>query len=460
MRANNSFREKIVEGDLSKGILSLAVPMVVANAANNVFSLTDMYFVGKLGSMAVAAVGMAAIVNMATITLLVGIATATRAMISRYIGANDFDAAHRSAVGSIFFGALISITIAIFGVAFAKIVLILMGAKGELLTASTNYLIIMMLGSFTAVFVFIMNAIFQGAGDSKTPMIITISAVALNIVLDPMFIFGIGFFPKWGINGAAFATVLSRFIAALTGFFLLVRGVNAFKIHLSHFKTDIPTLKRFLHIGVPGGGQVLLGNFMGFIMMRIATSFGIYATAAYTIGIRLNMMALLPGYALGNAIATIVGQNLGAGKIERAKNGAIIGVKFYEILVIPLGILYYLLAPNIVRLFTNDGATILLGAKYLRIVPFSYPFFAIGAILMRAINGAGHTRPAFVVQFVAMYLIQFPLALVLTKTFGAIGIWWAIFAGMTTQGIIILPYFLSMKWATVGKWKEKSSGGV
>ena len=457
MKLNNSFRKKIVEGNLKKGILSLAVPMMVANAAQNIFSLTDMYFVGKLGSIAVAAVGMAAIVNMATITLLVGVAVATRAMISRYIGANDFDNAHRSAVGSIIFGISISIIIAVLGTTFAKIILILMGAKGELLSFSTDYLIIMMLGSFSMVFVFIMNAIFQGAGDAKTPMLITLSAVALNIVLDPMFIFGIGSFPKWGINGAAFATVLSRFIAAIAGFLILIRGVNAFKIHLSHFKTDIPTLKRFLHIGIPGGGQALLANLMGFVMMRIATTFGIYATAAYTIGIRLNMMALLPGFALGNAIATTVGQNLGAYKIARAKNGAILGVKFYEILVIPLGIVYYFLAPNIVALFTNDADTIALGARYLRIVPLSYPIYAIGGIFMRAINGAGHTMASFWVQFVAMYLIQFPLALVLTKMFGAVGIWWAIFAGMFSQGIIILPYFFSMKWATVGKWQENKN---
>ncbi len=454
MKSRNQIRDKLVEGNLKKAVLSLALPMALGNVVQNIFSLTDMYFVGRLGSVALAAVGMAAVVNMATITLLVGISTATRAMVSRYIGAEDSYNAHKSAVGSFYFGIVVSVGLAIFGILLAKIVLNLMGAEGDLLDKSTGYLRIMMCGSFSIVFTFVVNSILQGAGDARTPMLITIGAVALNIILDPMFIFGIGFFPKWGINGAAVATVISRFIGALVGFLLLVRGVNAFKIHLLDFKTDFNIIKRFLHIGLPGGGQTLLSNLMGFIMMRIAAGFGVYTTAAYTIGIRLNMMGLLPGFALGNAVATVVGQNLGAEKKKRAKQGALWGVKFYEIFVIPLTILYYLFAPNIVALFNYNEKILKLGTEYLRIVPLSYPIYAIGAILLLAINGAGHTMKSFWARFAALYIVQLPLALVLTKYFDATGIWWAIFAGMIAQTLFISPYFISMKWATVGKWHQ------
>jgi len=454
MNTNSSLRDKIVHGDLRKAVLSLAVPMAVGNIAHNIFGLTDMYFVGKLGSIAVAAVGMAGVVNMATITLLVGIATATRAMVSRYIGAGDFQAAHRAAVGSIVFGIIVSGGLALFGTLFARIILGLMGAEGELLDAATSYLLIMMWGSFSMVMVFISNSIFQGAGDARTPMIITVFAVAMNIVLDPMFIFGIGPFPKWGIEGAAFATVLSRFLGASIGLILLTRGVNAFKLHLSNFRTTKATMTRFLKIGIPGGGQTFLANIMGFIMMRLATGFGVAATAAYTIGIRLNMMALLPGFALGNAVATIVGQNLGAGNVQRAKQSTWMTTKYYECLVIPIALIYYFLAPDIIGLFSAKPDVILYGVKYLRIVTLSYPIFAVGSIILRAVNGAGHTMASFWARFAGLYFIQLPLAFILTGYIGSDGIWWSISAGMAVQSVILLPYFISMRWATKGKWND------
>ena len=450
---SNSLREKLVEGDIKKAVLSLAVPMAVANAVQNIFALTDMYFVGKLGSAALAAVGMASVVNMAVVTLMVGISTATRAMVSRYVGAKDFEQAHSSAVASFIIGIVLWLGLVITGVPLAKIVLQLMGAKGQVLSDATGYLRIMLAGSFSVVFVFVINAILQGAGDARTPMIITVAAAVLNIILDPLFIFGIWIFPRWEINGAAFATVLSRFIAAAAGFLVLVRGVNAFKLHLTNFRTDVDKIKRFFRIGVPGGGQTLAANLMGFIMMRLAAGFGVAATAAYTIGIRLNMMALLPGFALGNAVAAFVGQNLGAGKRHRAKQGVIFAVKVYEIYIISLGILYYLFARHIFGAFSDSADVLALGIAYLHIVPLSYPLYAIGAVIIRAVNGAGHTLPALWFHLASLYLVQLPLAVFLSRHLGPVGLWWALFGGLVAQGVLIIPYFLSMRWATVGKWE-------
>lgn len=450
---DTSLRDRLVDGDLKRGVISLAVPMAFANAVQNIFSLTDMYFVGRLGSESLAAVGMASVVNTATITLMVGISTATRAMVSRYVGARDYEQAHSSAVASFIMGAGAAVTLAVFGLLFSRILLLLMGASGEVLALGTTYLKITLVGSFTIVYAFVVNSILQGAGDAKTPMIITVAAALLNIVLDPLLIFGVWFFPKLGVAGAAIATVFSRFVAAVAGFLLLCRGVNAFKIHIDRFKTEPDKIKRFFHIGVPGGGQTLAANLMGFIMMRIAASFGVAATAAYTIGIRLNMMALLPGFALGNAVATFVGQNLGAHKVQRAKQSVWFAIKVYEAYVIPLGIIYIILAKPIISAFTDAPEVIWAGIKYLKIVPLSYPFYAIGGVIIRAVNGAGHTGSAFLIHFAALYLVQFPLALILPHYSGIPGLWWALFGGLVAQGILIIPYFLSMKWATPGKWQ-------
>ncbi|MCD6418078.1 MATE family efflux transporter [bacterium] len=450
---SDSPRKLIVRGDLRKALLSLALPMMFGNLAQNLFNLTDMYFVGKLGSLAIASVGMAGVLIMGTMVLIIGLATATRAMVSRYIGASDFENAHRAVVGSILFGIFFSIIIAAGGATLGKFVLSLIGAKGELLQKSFGYLLIMMLGGFSMVFLFIVNATLQGAGDAKTSMKITFTAVILNIILDPLFIFGIGPFPQWGVNGAAFATVLARFLGASIGILILARGVKAFKLHIKNFRTDMSIMKKFFHIGIPGGGQVLVNNFMGFIMMRLAAGFGVAVTAAYTIGIRLNMLALLPGFALGGGSATIVGQNLGAGNKDRAKKGALTAVKFYEMYIIPIGIIYYLLAPKIVSLFTGDAETIMLATEYLRTISLIYPIFAVGTVLMRAVNGAGKTIPSFIAMFSALYLFQLPVALYLTRQIGPHGIWWAIATGMAGQGILIIPYFFSMKWAQTGKFK-------
>ncbi len=452
-RGGNSLRDRLVNGDLKKGVISLAVPMALANAVQNVFALTDMFFVGRLGSVALAAVGMASVVNTAVITLMVGISTATRAMVSRYIGADDYEQAHSSAVASFILGFFAWVGLAISGFFLAKLVLYLMGATGSVLDLGTVYLKITMVGSISVIYLFIISSIFQGAGDAKTAMVITVFGAVLNIVLDPALIFGIWFFPRMGVAGAALATVLSRLLAAFVGFVILARGVNAFKLHLRHFRTQPDKIKRFFHIGVPGGGQTLIANLMGFIMMRLASGFGVAATAAYTIGIRLNMMALLPGFALGNAVATFVGQNLGAGKVERARKSVWFAIKIYEGYIIPLGILYFVAARPIISIFSSDPKVLDVGVKYLTIVPLSYPFYAVGGVIIRAVNGAGHTASAFVFHFAALYLVQLPLALILPRYLGVSGLWWALCAGLVAQGIFILPYFLSMKWATVGKWE-------
>ncbi len=454
MKEQNA-RDKIVTGNLRKALIDLAVPMAIANAAQNLFNLTDLFFVGKLGPTAVAAVGMAGVVNMAVITFVIGTAIATRALVSREIGAQDYEAAHRAAVGSVFLGAAIWLILGSLGTIFSRIILYLMGAQGELLELATNYLMISMAGSGSVIFIFIVISILQGAGDAKTAMFITFFAVLLNVVLDPLFIFGIGFFPQWGVSGAAFATVLSDFAGVFLGFAILFKGVNAFKLHLHKFVTDKKTLHDLLRIGAPGGGQVLAANIIAFIMMRIATPFGIAATAAYTVGIRLNMMALLPGFALGNAVGTVVGQNLGAANVERAKQSVALGIRFHEYFAIPLALLYIIFAKQIVSFFTTDPEAIVFGANYLRIVSLAHPIFAIGTVLLRAINGAGHVKTAFWAQVGGLYIVQLPIALLASKHFGITGIWIAISMGMMAQGLILIPYFRSNKWATIGKWGEK-----
>lgn len=446
-------REIIVESDPRSALLHLALPMMAGNIAQNLFTLIDMYFVGRLGSLQVAAVGMAGVVTSAMMTLIIGLSAATRAIVARYIGANDYEMAHKAAFGAIIYGLIVSAVIALFGLSLGKYVLMLLGAKANLLVLSTRYLVVALVGAFSMVMLFVTRAIFQGAGDAKTPMFIVFGAVILNIILDPLLIFGLGPFPRLGVVGAALATVIARFVGFIIALLLLAKGVRTFRLDFKKFGTTKDILVRYLSIGVPGGAQPMINNLTAFVMMRIITSFGVFATAAYSIGVRLNMIASLPGFAIGNAAGTLVGQNLGAGKPDRAKKGVLIGVKLYELFAIPTAFIYIVLAPQIASLFSKDTETIRLAIAYLSIVPLSYPVFAVGAIVMRGINGSGHTTPPFLAQLLALFLIQIPVAYFSSKFFGAAGVFLGVFAGMFAKGVLILPYFSSNKWLTVGKWE-------
>jgi putative MATE family efflux protein len=446
-----NLREIIISKHPRKVLLRLALPMMFGNAIQNVFLLTDMYFVGKLGTTSLAAIGIAGIVTSGTMSFIIGLAVATRAMVSRYMGANDYEMAHKSAVGSIFTGVLVSVVIALCGIIFSRILLILMGAEGELLDLSSAYLIIMLIGSFSMVYMFVIRAIYQGAGDTITPTIIVVGSVILNIALDRILIFGLGPIPAYGVRGAAYATVTARLLGALTGFLILLKGSRAFKLHIAHFSTTLSVLKRFLHIGLPSTAQHIVQISMGFIMMRLIASYGVFATAAYTIGIRMNLIALLPGFALGGATAAAVGQNLGAEKPKRAMQTVFEGIRIFELFFLPFALVYILFGEKIAMLFTSDLITIYYTTSYLSIVPLVYPILAIGIIAIGGINGSGHTIIPFFSHLVALYLIQLPVAFFVSQIIGPSGIFLGIAAGMIGQTLTILPYFLSKKWLTTGR---------
>jgi len=443
-------RDKLVEGPVLPAIWTMAYPMIVTMGLQSLFNIVDIYFVGKLGSDAVAAVGMSGIIMFFMMTLMIGLGTATRALIARFIGSNRFDSASEIASSSLIIAFIISVLAGVFGTTLAPQILVALGADKTVLTFGVQYIQIMFIGMMSLAFTASINSILQGAGDAKTPMFILLFSVGLNIFLDPMLILGIGPFPKLGVRGAAIATVSARGIAMIIGMFLILRGINHFKLSLKSLRWNGSRIWQVVKIGFPAAIQPAMNNIAGLIMIRIVSGFSMEAVAAFVVAMRINMFALLPGFGLGNANGTIVGQNLGAGRPARAKRSTWITCGILEIVLITIGAVFYIFAPWIITKFNDNPEVVRIGVVGLRTLTLGYPILAIATILARAINGAGVTKIPAIILAIAFFAVQVPLAVVLSRTTMEVtGVFVAVIIGFFVQAVIFSWYFLSNRWAKV-----------
>ena len=442
-------REKIVEGPILPAIWHVAIPMMVSMGLQSLFNLVDIYFVGKLSAQAVAAVGMSGIVMFVMMTFIIGLGTSTRALVARFVGSNEMDKAFETAFASLTIALGLSVLVALFGTFLAPQILKLLGAEGEVLRLGVRYIRIMFIGMMGLAFSISVNSILQGAGDAKTPMIILLFSTGLNIILDPMLIMGYGPFPQLGVDGAAIATVSARGMAMVIGLIVLFRGKSGFKLSIKDYSWSLKRIGQIFSIGIPAATQPLIRNISGLILIRIATGFGTASVAAYVIVMRIMMFALMPGIGLGDANGTIVGQNLGAGKLNRAKKAVWLTMGINTTILIPTGIMIAVFAAWIVSKFNAEPDVVMIGARSLKIFCLGMPFIAIGTVLTRAINGAGKTVIPAILIAIALLGVRIPLAIGLSGTLlGTDGIFIAFVASDFTLAAISMWYFLSGKWAS------------
>ncbi len=443
-------RPLLTEGPLLRGIFSLATPMLLSALLQNAQSLIDLFWVGRLGPDAVASVAMGATVVWVLFPMLMGLATGTVALVARAVGRDDAEAAAAAAGQSLFLALVFGALSAGAGGCFAERLLDLLGAAPAVRVGGEVYLRVMLWGSFTVFLLFIGNAAMQGAGDAQTPMRLMLLANALNIVLDPLLIFGFGPIPRLEIAGAAWATLLAQAISALLGLFVLLRGHGTIHIRLVHWRPDANLAYRLLRIGIPGSGQMLSRSLMHAVLMRIVAGFGTAAVAAYGTGMRFHMIALMPAFALGGAAATLVGQNLGAGRPDRARCGAWLAAMVDIGFMTGSALILTIFAPKLIRVFNADAAVITIGASYLRIVSPFYLFAALGIVLGRALNGAGDSLRPMIFTIATLWGLQVPMAAGLARRpdFGLHGVWWAMAASTIVHGLLTAFWF---EW---GRWKE------
>jgi putative MATE family efflux protein len=425
--------------------------MLVGGILQNLQSLIDLFWVGRLGSSAVASVAVSGTVLMLLMPLLMGASTGTVALVARAIGAKRTDDANRAAGQSLMLALALGGLSGVVGLLLSGKVFGLLNPPPDIVTDGVAYLRISLLGSFTVFVLFIGNSALQGAGDAVTPMWIMAIANAVNMVLDPLFIYGLGPLPAMGVRGAAIATVIAQAVAATVCVSRLFSGRTLLHIRFSQWKPDIALSWRILRVGIPGAGQMLARSLMSAVMMGLVASCGTVAVAAYGIGLRFHMIILMPGFALGGGAATLVGQNLGAGKPRRAARAAWLATGINAAFMALAAALMMILAPELIRVFNSEVEVVQVGARYLRIVSPFYVFTAAGIVLGRALNGAGDSLTPMIITVLTLWGFQVPLAILFSHLWhpATQGIWWAIVVATVLNGILVAA------WFQTGRWKRK-----
>ena len=439
----------ILSGNIDRAIFLLAIPMTLEMLMESLFAIVDIFFVSKIGVNAVAAVGLTESMLTITYSLGWGLAMGTTAMVARRVGEQDNDGASVAAVQSIYLALLISIPIMIAGVFYAEGLLRMMGASEGLIEEGSGYTKIALSSNLIVILIFLINGIFRGAGDAALAMRALMIANGLNIVLDPLLIFGIGPFPKLGIEGAALATVLGRTIGIVYQLYHLNKGKGIIKIHKNNwqFKPDI--VFRLVKLSAGVTAQFIISSASWIFLMRIMSTFGSIALAGYTIAIRIVVFTLLPAWGFSNAAATMVGQNLGAKQPERAEKSVWRTGYFNMIFMGIIMILFFAFGNNIASFFSDEKEVVFNAAQCLRIFAMGYLFYAFGMVLVQSFNGAGDTKTPTIMNLFIFWMFQIPLAytLAIILDVGSTGVYYSIVAAESAFSII--GYFLFKR----GKWK-------
>lgn len=433
---------------LGRAIFILAVPMVLEMIMESVFAVVDIFFVSKLGADAVATVGITESVMTVVYAIGVGLAMGTTALVSRRIGEKKPKEAGVVAFQSILVGVIISILIAIPGMLFAQEFLQLMGASEKMAEDGHMFPAIMFGGNMVIMLLFIINAVFRSSGDAAISMRVMWVANIINIILDPLLIFGIGPFPELGLKGAAIATTIGRGLAVIYQFYLLFNGKLRIRLYWDSIKLKIEVMLNLLKISAGGIFQNLIGTSSWILLVRIIAVSGPDAIAGYTIAIRIILFLLLPAWGLSNAAATLVGQNLGAKQPERAEKSVWITGYVNMIFMGSMGLILILFPAFFVRLFIDDQAVIENGITALRIISFGFLFYALGMVMVQGFNGSGDTATPTKINIISFWIFEIPLAylLAIVLNMGLTGASIAIVCAEAVLAIIALYLFRKGKW--------------
>ena len=453
----NSIREAVMgshrdytQGLIGRSILMLAIPMVLEMLMESVFAVVDIFWVSHLGTDAAATVGLTESLLTLIYALAIGLSIGATAMVARRIGEGNPEGAARAAVQAIALALILSIVIALIGTPLAPKLLALMGGSPWVIEHGSAFTKIMVAGNATVVLLFMVNAIFRGAGDAAIAMRVLWLANLINIFLGPCLIFGLGPFPELGIAGAAIATNIGRGTGALYAISRLFRSGGRFKIRRSHLRLEPQIMARLVRLSATGTLQVFIGMASWIGLVRTISSFGSDAVAGYTFGIRVILFALLPSWGMANAAATMVGQALGAKNPARAER-AVWQAGFYNMIFLGIvGLLFILFAPQIIGLYTSDPAVARHGIDCLRIVAYGFLFYAYGMVLGQSFNGAGDTWTPTIINLFVFWLWELPLAYVLAfgLGFGPRGVFMAITIAFSTLAVVSALIFRRGKWKT------------
>ena len=443
-------QQDFTEGNLSRSIAMLAIPMVLEMIMESIFAVADVFFVARLGEDAIATVGLTEGMLTLIYAVAIGLSMGTTAMVARRFGEKDPAAAGTVAVQSILLGLLVAAAVGLGGSLGASRLLGLMGATPEIIATGSGYTSVLLATNVVIVLIFLNNAVFRGAGDASIAMRALWIANGINIVLDPCLIFGWGPFPEMGLTGAAVATTIGRGTGVVYQMVKLHRPGARIRLTARWWRFDLPVMTRLIRVSFGGVLQFLVETASFVALVRIVAFFGTTALAGYTIGVRIIVFAFLPAWGLSNAAATLVGQNLGAHKPERAERSVwLTGI--YNMLFLGLvSIVFIVFAEPLVRLFHSDAGIVAAGVDCLRIISYGYIFFAWGMVTVQSFNGAGDTMTPTWINLFCFWICQIPLAYYLARTIemGPRGVFWAIAICYSLSAVIGILLFRRGRWKT------------
>jgi putative MATE family efflux protein len=442
--------QDFTEGNIGRAIVLLAVPMVLEMIMESLFGVVDVFWVSHLGADAITTVGLTETCLTLVFVIALGLSMGATALVARRIGEKHEDAAGLVAVQVIFVGLVVSAVVASVGYIFAADLLRLMGATESVVKLGTNYTRTIFGGSATIFLLFLINAVFRGAGDAAVAMRVLWLANIVNICLNPCLIFGIGPFPRLGVTGSAVGTTIGRGIGVLFQIWILTSGRGRFVIHAQQVRLDFVVMARMVRLSLSAMFQYLVQMASWVGVVRIMASFGSAAAAANTLAIKIIIFAILPSWGMSNAAATLVGQNLGAGKPERAERSVWMTC-FYNMLFLgAVGLVFITFAERIIGLFTNDPAVFPLAVSGLRLLSYGYISYAYGMVITAAFNGAGDTFTPTVLNLICFWVCQIPLAWLLSfhTSLGPRGVFVAVVVGDSLLAL------LGIIWFRRGAWKR------
>ena len=442
--------QEFTSGSIRRAVFMLSIPMILEMMMESVFAVVDIYYVSKVSVNAVATIGLTESVVTLVYAVAIGLAMAATAVVARRVGEKDLKGASEAAVQAIFLGVAVAAVVSCIGIFYPKEILGLMGAEPDLIEEGYGYTKVLLGGNVTIMLLFLINAIFRGAGDASIAMWTLVLSNGLNIILDPIFIFGFGPIPEYGVQGAAIATTIGRGTAVVFQLAILFYGWSRIKVAFKDLVIRTKVMFNLIKVSLGGIGQFLIGTSSWIFLMRIMSEFGSEVLAGYTIAIRVMMFTLMPAWGMSNAAATLVGQNLGAKQPNRAEDSVWKTGKYTAIFMALVSIAYLLFAKTIIGWFTTETEVIKNGALCLQIIAAGYVFYAYGMVVIQSFNGSGDTRTPTYINFVCFWLFQLPFAYVgaIYLDFGPQGVFWAI----TLAEVLIA--IIGIAWFKKGKWKE------
>jgi putative MATE family efflux protein len=457
-RSFAALREAIVgseqdftEGSIGRAITILAIPMVLEVSMESLFGIVNVFYVGRLGADSVAAVGLTESMLTIVFGIGMGLSMATTAMVARRTGEKDPQGAAIAAVQAIVIGLCVSVLIGLVGLFFTPALFRLMGASDSIIEVGSGYGTIILGGNIVILLLFLNNAVFRGVGDAAIAMRALWLANIINIVLDPCLIFGLGPFPELGVTGSAIATTIGRGAGVVYQFYILLGSKGRVKVSRAELRVDVEVMLRLLRVSLGGIFQLLVATASWLALVRIVAIFGGAALAGYTIALRIIMFAILPSWGMSNAAATLVGQNLGAQKPERAERSVwVAGLSNMAFLGI-VTVLFVVFAEPVIAIFTKDPEVIPFGVAALRYISYGYVFYAYGMVMVAAFNGAGDTATPTFINLACYWVFQIPLAytLAIPLGLGADGVFLAITLAESLLAVVSIVVFRR------GRWKQR-----